>query len=167
MKIYIVTHFYDNGESYEDYREYEYYYMFSTDAKAYAFYCEQILSDYEGRYSLIEWELDTQKRVLIEESPWVNCTSEWDRMCEENAREQETEWEPPYLDPADSIYDYWKWEDMGNYEYSPEEEDRIVLEYLNTPHTNYKEWQECNKEIQERKNAILLEDLSNLLNGIC
>ena len=74
MKIYVVTHFYDNGESYEDYREYTDYFMFSTEAKAYGFYCDKILSDYEGRYSMYEKELDTQEQTLLEQSPWIKCT---------------------------------------------------------------------------------------------
>lgn len=73
MKIYVVIHFYDNGESYEDCRDYTDYYVFSTEAKAYGFYCDQILSDYEGKYSMYEKELDTQKQTLLEESPWVEC----------------------------------------------------------------------------------------------
>ena len=38
MKIYIVSHYWDNGESYEDYRDYEDLFHFSTLKKATTFF---------------------------------------------------------------------------------------------------------------------------------
>lgn len=169
MKIYVVTHFYDNGESYEDYREYIEYAMFSTEAKAYAFYCEKILSDYEGRYSVFEWELDTQEKTLLEESPWVKCSSMY--SCDDWQGEYEPEYNPEdyYPDPMESYKEYWRHEDTfwhRNDDIS-EEEDKAWLEYVTTPGTNYREYQECERELQEKRNAILLEELNTLLEDLC
>lgn len=168
MKIYVVTHFYDNGESYEDYREYTDYFMFSTEAKAYAFYCEKILSDYEGRYSMYEKELDTQKQTLLEVSPWVKCTSYYDEQWQ---GEYEPEYEPEYdyPDPMESYKEYWRHEDAFWHQDDDisEEEDKAWLEYVTTPGTNYQEWEEVNKEIEERKKAILFEELNEMLKELC
>lgn len=168
MKIYVVTHFYDNGESYEDYREYTDYFMFSTEAKAYAFYCEKILSDYEGRYSMYEKELDTQKQTLLEVSPWVKCTSYYDEQWQ---GEYEPEYEPEdyYPDPMEpapmkSYKEYWRHEDSFWCENDiSEEEDKAWFEYVTTPGTNYQEWKECEEEIQKRKSDILFEELKSML----
>ena len=162
MKIYVVTHFYDNGESYEDYREYIEYAMFSTEGKAYAFYCEKILSDYEGRYSIFEWELDTQAKTLLEESPWVKCTSYYREQWQ---GEYEPEYEPEYdyPDPMDSYKEYWRWDDETSYDDISEEEDKAWFNYVTTPGTNYREYQECERELKERRNALLLEELTSLL----
>lgn len=168
MKIYVVTHFYDNGESYEDYREYIEYTMFSTEGKAYAFYCEKILSDYEGRYSIFEWELDTQEKTLLEESPWVKCSPMY--SCDDWQGDYEPEYNPEdyYPDPMKSYKEYWRHEDAFWYQDDiPEEEDRAWFEYVNTPGTNYREYQECERELKERRNALLLEDLNTLLKELC
>jgi hypothetical protein len=162
MKIYVVTHFYDNGESYEDYREYTDYFMFSTEAKAYVFYCDMILSDYEGRYSMYEKELDTQKQTLLEVSPWVKCTSYYDEHWQ-----GEYDPEDYYPDPMDSYKEYWRWDDDTSYEDISEEEDKAWFEYVTTPGTNYQEWEEVNKEIEERKKAILFEELNEMLKELC
>lgn len=107
MKIYVITHFYNNGESYEDYREYTDYFMFSTEAKAYAFYCDKILSDYEGRYSIYERELDTQEQTLLEQSPWVECVPSY---IQEPSPEDYPDYEPDpweqYADSTDYVDDY-------------------------------------------------------------
>lgn len=101
MKIYVVSHYYDNGESYEDYREYKDSYMFSTEGKAYAFYCDKILSDYEGKYLMYEWELDTQNVTLIEKSPWVDCTSPYQYF----HNEYPEDYEPVYECDSQEQYD--------------------------------------------------------------
>lgn len=167
MKIYIVTHFYNNGESYEDYREYIEYFMFSTEGKAYSFYCEKILSDYEGRYSVFEWELDTQDKTLLEESPWVKCSPMYN--CDDWQGDYEPEWNPEdyYPNPMENYKEYWRWEDETSHEDISEEEDKAWLEYVTTPGTNYQEWEEVNKEIEERKKAILFEELNEMLKELC
>lgn len=167
MKIYVVTHFYDNGESYEDYREYTDYFMFSTEAKAYTFYCEKILSDYEGRYSMYEKELDTQKQTLLEVSPWVECSSL--NSCEDWQGEYEPEYDPEdfYPNPMESYREYWRWDDETSYDDISEEEYKVWLEYVTTPGTNYQEWEEVNEEIRKKKNAILFEELNEILKELC
>lgn len=125
MKIYVVTHFYDNGESYEDYREYTDYFMFSTEAKAYAFYCDKILLDYEGRYSMYEKELDTQKQTLLEVSPWVKCSSMYPyEPCLEDYESDPCE---QYTDSVDYVDDYT----MAVYE-SIKDELKAEAEWLTT-----------------------------------
>ena len=128
MKIYVVTHFYDNGESYEDYREYTDYFMFSTEEKAYAFYCDMILSDYEGRYSMYEKELDTQKQTLLEVSPWVKCSSMYQYEPYEPCFEdyEPDPWEQ-YADAVDYVDDYT----MAEYE-SIQDELKAEDEWLTT-----------------------------------
>lgn len=176
MKIYVVTHFYDNGESYEDYREYTDYFMFSTEAKAYAFYSEKILSDYEGRYSMYEKELDTQKQTLLEVSPWVECSSL--NSCEDWQGEYEPEYdqlEPCYdqygyyFDPRDpekrSHNALWALEMFEKEEYY--EELSLESEWLTHEGTNYQEWEEVNEEIRKKKNAILFEELNEILKELC
>jgi len=128
MKIYVVTHFYDNGESYEDYREYTDYFMFSTEAKAYAFYCDMILSDYEGRYSIYERELDTQEQILLEQSPWVECVPSY---AQELSPEDYPDYEPdPWEQYADST-DYVDDCTMAEYE-SIQDELKAEKEWLTT-----------------------------------
>lgn len=167
MKIYVVTHFYDNGESYEDYREYTDYFMFSTEAKAYAFYCEKILSDYEGRYSMYEKELDTQKQTLLEVSPWVACSSI--NQYEPCFEDYESEYDPEdfYPNPMESYREYWRWDDETSYDDISEEEYKAWLEYVTAPGTNYQEWEEVNEEIRKKKNAILFEELNEILKELC
>lgn len=175
MKIYVVTHFYDNGESYEDYREYTDYFMFSTEAKAYSFYCEKILSDYEGNYSIIEWTLDTQEKVLLEKSPWIKCTSYYDEEWQGEHEPEYDQLEPCYdqygyyFDPRDpekrSHNALWALEMFEREEYY--EELSLESEWLTHEGTNYQEWKEVNEEIRKRKNAILFEELNEMLKELC
>ena len=78
MVIYVVIHYYDNGESYEDYREYQDSYLFSTENKASTFYWERVINEYEGQYKLFKWELDTQVRHELEASVYLKCRSMYD-----------------------------------------------------------------------------------------
>lgn len=75
MKIYVVIHFYDNGESYEDFRDYEDVYYYSSLEIATRVFWENICGYYEGKYSLREITLDTQESKLLDESEWVKCNS--------------------------------------------------------------------------------------------
>jgi len=78
MKIYIVSHYWNNGESYEDYRSYEDHFHFSTLKKAMTFFQDKVTSDYEGRYILISKELNTQEEEELAKSAWVKCLSTWE-----------------------------------------------------------------------------------------
>lgn len=109
MKIYIVRHHYNNGESYEDYREYTDDSLFSTEDKALAFYCSKIIPDYMGEYSIYEKTLDTQEEALIEKSPWVDCAYyryEYKEEYEEDYSDFEIpdKWEP--IDAGESLEEY-------------------------------------------------------------
>lgn len=74
MKVYAVTHYWNNGESYEDYDHYEETRLFSTYEKANTFYWDKVTSDYEGYYSFYEWGLDTNEQTPLDESPHIACT---------------------------------------------------------------------------------------------
>ena len=143
MKIYVVTHFYDNGEFYEDYREYTDYFMFSTEAKAYAFYCDKILSDYEGRYSMYERELDTQEQTLLEQSPWVKCVSSY---TQEPSPEDYPDYEPDPWEQYDGYVSYDDEHTMAEYE-SIQDELKAEEEWLTTK----REQGEILDEIEEDK----------------
>lgn len=161
MKIYIVKHQYDNGESYEDYREYSDYNYYSTLKKASTFFWNKVADEYEGKYQLIEWELDTQDQRVLEESPWITCTPcYWvpDEYCD---CETEQDFTP---DPMASIEEYWRWEDPCDEWIDYEWE--IEQEYLTSENTNFKEWKECEREIQERKSQALFEELNKLLSEL-
>lgn len=174
MFIYIVKHLYDNGEHYEDYREYEDYEMFSSFSRAKHVYWLRVSNDesYEGKYQLIKWELDTQKSEVLDESPWVSCSSAYDYSCWPEEREREEylnsicyDSVPEGPNPANSIEEYWKWEDM--YDPSddiPDEEDKAWLEYVITPGTNYRAFKEVEEEIQARILELLNKELLELLN---
>ena len=73
MKVYSVEHKYDNGESYEDYREYTDVKLFSTYERANTFFWERVISDYKGKYLMHEWELDTNEKKLLDESEYIAC----------------------------------------------------------------------------------------------
>jgi hypothetical protein len=75
MKIYVVSHYYDNGESYEDFRDFEDFLYYSTLEIATRVFWENTCGDYEGKYSLREITLDTQESKLLDESEWVKCNS--------------------------------------------------------------------------------------------
>lgn len=167
MKIYVLSHFYDNGESYEDYREYEEHKLYSTYQLGLKAFYDSVESDYEGKFNLIEWELDTQKRQLLEESAWIKCkpyyNEEW-----QGDYEPDYEYEEDAPDPTESYKEYWRWEDASpEYDDIPEDEDKAWFEYVTTPGTNYREYQECEMELKERRSALLLEELTSLLKDLC
>ena len=164
MKIYVVSHYYDNGESYEDYREYEEHELYSTYQLGLRTFYDYVESDYEGKLTLTEWELDTQEKKTLEESAWIKCTSWYDR--------QSCCYEP---DPEEYEYDPWeRCADSVNYnvEYecaefeSIKDEIKAEKEWLTHEGTNYQEWKECEEEIEERKNQIELESLNEMLDEL-
>ena len=151
MKIYIVSHYWDNGESYEDYRDYEDHFHFSTLKKATTFFWDKVNSDYEGRYTLISKELDTQEEEKLEESAWVNCTSSWPYDTPEYYEPKDEE----YYEPEDNsqTLDDSMWEEQD------EEEQRIIDEWLTHKGENYKVF----KEMEEAQLMSLLKSLNTLL----
>lgn len=163
MKIYVVTHFYDNGGSYGDYIEYEDHLYFSTFGKASYSFWKKVSDDYEGRFVLEAVELDTQRKEIIEESPWIKCTSYYD---EEWQGEYESDYEDDYgpeydpndyyPNPMDSYKEYWRWEDEASYKDISEEEDRAWFEYVTTPGTNYQIFKEIEDELIRRKEAMMI-----------
>lgn len=160
MKIYVVTHFYDNGESYEDYREYEEHKLYSTYRKAQEEFWASVVSDYEGKYVLTEWELDTQEKKTLEESAWIKCTSWYDNQncCEPNPEEYEYDLWEEYADSVDYNTEY----DCAEFE-SMKDEIKAEREWLTHEGTNYQEWKECEEEIKKRKSDILLDGLNSML----
>lgn len=75
MKIWIVKHHQDNGEYYEDHYEWDSYACYSSLEGAYVAYCNSIMNDYRGEYSIIEKTLDTQEEEELEKSPWGGYTN--------------------------------------------------------------------------------------------
>ena len=170
MKIYVVSHYYDNGESYEDYREYENHELYSTYQKAKDKFWASVVSDYEGKYVLTEWELDTQEKSTLEESAWIKCTSWYDKQsCCYEPDPEEYEYDEDYDYPPDPGADA-----LEALKYLVVMEDReayhreldLEREWLTHEGTNYQEWKECEEEIRKRKSAILLDELNSMLVGL-
>lgn len=74
MKVYAIVHNYNNGLSYEDYMEYTTTNLYSTLDEAFHIYKTKISNKYEGNFELIEWEVDTNNKKTLKESPYINCT---------------------------------------------------------------------------------------------
>lgn len=74
MKVYAIIHNSDNGLSYEDYREYTDIKLYSSLDEASKIYKEKVSNKYEGNFELIEWEIDTNNKTTLEESPYIDCT---------------------------------------------------------------------------------------------
>lgn len=182
MKIYIVSHYYDNGESYEDYRDYETHFHFSTLEKANSFFWEKVVSDYEGKWMMVEKTLDTQEEKELETTPYLECHSAWYDCCphdpdyeyeidpfEKWADEHYWNGEPKY--PERSIEDAWEFidwlEDPDNPSIMKEtsylEEIEFERDWLSHEGTNYQEWKECEEEIKKKKSDILLDELNSML----
>lgn len=112
MNIYIVTHYWDNGETYpEDRIDFEEHKMYSTLALAQSEYYSHITDDYEGKYTLTEKTLDTQEERKLEESPWVECKCFLD-CCDYNDDNCCCNDYYEYPDPEKSVEDFWRWYDM-------------------------------------------------------
>ena len=161
MKIYVVSHYYDNGESYEDYREYENHELYSTYQKAKDKFWASVVGDYEGKYVLTEWELDTQEKNTLEESAWIKCTSWYDKQsCCYEPDPEEYEYDP-WEEYADSV-DYNTEYACAEFE-SMKDEIKAEEEWLCHEGTNYQEWKECDEEIKKRKSDIFLDELNSML----
>lgn len=151
MKIYIVSHYYNNGESYEDYRDYEDILYYSSVKNASKVFWEKVTSDYEGIIRLKELTLDTQETITLEESVWIDCKSSWDSQ------------EPDYMDNYDDFYydnfDYDR--DYNNAMWETLEDEICATdEWLTHEGENYKIFEEINAI----RLANLLKDLEKLTN---
>jgi len=161
MKIYVVSHYYDNGESYEDYRDYEDHEYYSTLEKASSAFWSYVTSDYAGRYELARKTLDTQESELLEESAWIECKPYYSddyfqHVLEDSCYDAECDCSACYENTAmDDCNEAW-----NTYEL---EEQRDEINYLYSKNTNYLEWEAVNKEIEERKKQIELESLNEML----
>ena len=149
MKIYVVSHYYDNGESYEDYREYEDHSYYSTFELANTLYWDKVTSDYEGKYVLKSVVLDTQETTILEESEYLKCHSCWDDYYNQENPEPDCDYCPEC--PEDEDIPYTPYDS---------EEDALVEEYLHSEGTNLKIIKEIDAEIEERKQAILVDSLN-------
>ena len=172
MKIYAVLHEYNNGLSYDDYEHWEDYNLFSDFAKASQYYWGHVSEDYEGQYTLMSWELNTQKREYYERSEYIPCTPDYGYPdyddWEENNDLEENDPEDFYdytvgarRNPAASLDAAWEYidlcEEYENYERNsnPEEYEEYILgkeaiKWLNTPHAiNI-----SSKKLEEERNLI-------------
>lgn len=156
MKIYTVNHYYNNGESYEDYREYEDILYYSTLDKAWSVFWAKVTSDYEGIFYLKELTLDTQETITLEESAWVNCKSSWDYPLEDYVGNYDDYYyDDYYYDNFDYDRDY----DNAIWE-TYEDEICAIDEWLTHEGENYKIFEEINAI----RLANLLKDLEELTN---
>lgn len=149
MKIYTVNHYYDNGESYEDYREYEDILYYSTLEKAWSVFWEKVTSEYEGIIKLKELTLDTQEVTILEESICIDCKSSWNSQ------------EPDYMDNYDDYYyeDFDYDRDYNNAMWETYEDEIYAIdEWLTHEGENYKIFEEINAV----RLANLLKDLEEL-----
>lgn len=155
MIIYIVSHYYDNGESYEDYRDFEDHSYYSTFELANTLYWDKVTSDYEGKYVLKSVVLDTQETNILEESVYLTCHSQWwDAYNQENP-EPDDDYCPEYPDDGDVPYTSYD-----------SEEDELVEDYLHSEGTNFKTFKEIDDEIEARRQAMLMNDLNESLDDI-
>lgn len=155
MKIYVVSHYYDNGESYEDYRDFEDHSYYSTFELANTLYWDKVTSDYEGKYILKSVVLNTQETNVLEESVYLTCHSQWDDYYNQENPEPDYGYCPGY--PED--------EDIPCTPYDSEE-DELVEDYLYSEGTNFKTMKEIDDEIKARRQAMLMNDLNESLDDI-
>jgi len=155
MIIYIVSHYYDNGESYEDYREYQDYEYYSTFEKASKVFWTYVTSDYEGKYVLKSVVLDTQETTILEESVYLTCHSQWWDLYNQENLESDYDYCPEYHDDENTLYPPYE-----------SEEDELIEDYLYSEGTNFKAFKEIDEEIEARKQAMLMNDLNESLDDI-
>lgn len=163
MKVYCVTHLYDNGESYEDRCDYEVNMLYETLDAAKEIYWSSVFREYEGEYILYEWELDTQNRVILEKSPYVTCKPSYlYDECDEYDGDDCMDYQYDNPDPSYSIKEYWRWDDeLTAYalsEYDEYDEDDIN-EWLTHKGENLADL----TALEEEKESKLLSELLSLL----
>lgn len=113
MKIYVVSHYYDNGEKYEDFRDYEDFLYYSTLEQAIRVYWEKTSCDaYEGRYTLKEITLDTQEEKILEKSKFIHCSSQFDDWYVDDSEEEHNAEEMMLWDLENhNIHDIQYWQE--------------------------------------------------------
>lgn len=122
MDIYIVKHFYDNGLSYEDYRQYEDNLYYSSLELAENQYFPTIGKNFTGKYSVIKMTLDTNESNVIHETEYIHCNFD-DYMSEEEQEElqrlqaEEDEYWEMYMEQLMN--------QNGQYDYEDEEAEPI------------------------------------------
>lgn len=107
MNIYVVSHYYDNGESYEDYREYETHEYYSTLELASSKFQQETCGEYEGQYELSKVELDTQETECIEKTDYHRCHSMLDDYFSDNPEDYMPDdyYSEDYPDAQAQLYD--------------------------------------------------------------
>lgn len=159
MKVWIVSHFWDNGEKYrEDLLEYQDYKIFSTYQKAMDYYCSCIIPAYIGQYILDEYEVDTHEVMQLEKSPWEDCPCQY------------PDYEPEY-EPEEPDYDTSELEDKLDEYHCPSEsldfdysyEISCEEQWLTHEGENYKIFEEIKKCENNKLLCKLIEELNTLL----
>ena len=74
MKIYAIIHYFDNGLTYEDYRDYVTTNLYSDLSEASKIYQSETSDKYEGAFKLVEWEIDTNNKKTLQETSYIPCT---------------------------------------------------------------------------------------------
>lgn len=155
MKVYAVKHEYDNGLSYEDYREYESVSLFSSYKQASEIFWDNATSDYQGKYTLLEWELDSQNKTVLEETPYIACMPEY---------YNEEEYADDYIDyDSDEGYYYnsESWELIYDYckAIAQDDSQKDIDDWLTHKGENY----EIFHQIEQDRIDKLLQTLNELL----
>ena len=156
MKIYVLTHYWDNGESYDDYREYEsssYYSTLELAAKAYW----DETRDYKGSFTLFSVELDTQKKAILTKSENVPCPSAMQSLWWEQEYSQESSddiYGIDYSYMCDDLY-YWRYPACEE-----EDEEALTEEWLTHKGENYAVFKalEDDKDFDELLSILAYKD---------
>ena len=150
MKIYTINHYQTNGESYEDFQDWEDVFYYSSLDKAYSAFWDKVTSDYKGIIRLKEVTLDTQETKILEESAWIDCKNSWDYPSEDYIGN----YNDYYYDDFDYDRDY-----NDAVRQTLEDEIRDIDEWLTHEGENYKIFEEINAV----RLVNLLKDLEELI----
>ena len=156
MKIWIVKHHQDNGEHYEDRYTWDEFYYFSSYEKALAYYCDHIIDDYLGSFSIVEKTLDTQEETELEYSPWGGYTSMYDDV--DNECYSEDYEDDHYCDDSEDGWPSLSIDELAEQQ-SIQEELMAEKEWLTHEGENYQIF----KEIEECELAKLNKALDELI----
>lgn len=142
-KIYVVSHYYDNGESYEDFMDFEDFLYYSTLEQAIRVYWEKTSCDaYEGRYTLKEVTLDTQEWRIIEKSKFIRCSSQFNDYYADNSEEEHNAVEMLMCNFENhnihDIYDIQYWQECEE----ARQEEELIESWLNHKGELYYDMQE-------------------------
>lgn len=112
-KIIVLSHYYDNGEQWEDYRDLQQHYYFSTTEEAEAFH--HFLDNkekFKGQWRIKSVILDTQETHVLWETKYYRCKSVYEE-------DEEERWQELYEEEQAA--------------YREEEENSAIEEYLLSP----------------------------------